>query len=108
MLRITIEDATDHVRLKLEGNLCGSWVTELEECWRAASPTLGSRQLKLDLTAVSRIDCAGKYLLALLRGTGAELIASGAATREVVERIALDWPSYCQCQNTTDSSRYLP
>jgi hypothetical protein len=105
MLRITVEDATEHVRLKLEGNLCGPWVTELEECWRAATPTLAGRQLKLDLTAVSRIDCAGKYLLALLRGTGAELTASGAATREVVERIALDWPGYCRCKDITDSSR---
>jgi ABC-type transporter Mla MlaB component len=93
MLRITVLDAIDHVKLKLEGNLCGPWVTELEECWRATSPTLASRQLKLDLTAVGRIDGAGKYLLALLRGSGAELIASGAATREVVERIALDWPN---------------
>jgi ABC-type transporter Mla MlaB component len=95
MLRITVEDATDHVRLKLEGNLCGPRVTELEERWRAATPTLAGRQVKLDSAAVSRIDSAAKYLLALLRGTGAELIASGAATREIVERIALDWPGYC-------------
>src|SRR5271170_1311633 len=99
MLRITVEDAMDHVKLKLEGNLCGPWVTELEECWRATSPTLASRPLRLDLTAVSRIDNAGKYLLALLCGTGAELIASGAATREIVERISLDWPSHGQGQN---------
>jgi len=98
---ISEEDAR---MLETEG-LAEVWVTELEDCWRAATPTLAGRQLKLDLIAVSRIDCAGKYLLALLRGMGAELIASGAATREVVERIALDWPGYCGCQNTTDSSR---
>jgi ABC-type transporter Mla MlaB component len=108
MLRITVQDATHHVKLKLEGNLCGPWVTELEECWRATNPTLADRPLSLDLTAVSRIDAAGKYLLVLLCGSGAELIASGAATKEVVERITLDWPIFCQRQIQTDSSNYLP
>jgi ABC-type transporter Mla MlaB component len=93
MLRITMQDEMDHVKLKLEGNLSGSWVTELEECWRKTSRTLAGRELRLDLTAVGRIDAAGKYLLALLRGTGAVLIASGATNVAVVETIELDWPS---------------
>lgn len=83
----------DHVKLKLEGKLTGPWVTDLEECYRATSLMLAGRDLRVDLTAVGHIDSAGKYLLALLRGNGAALIASGAANVELVERIALDWPT---------------
>jgi hypothetical protein len=36
MLRITVQRSPTQVRLKLEGNLAGAWVTELEECWRSA------------------------------------------------------------------------
>jgi hypothetical protein len=64
MLRITVHDAIDHVKLKLEGKLSGPWVADLDECWRATSPTLAGRELRLDLTAVDHIDTAGKYLLA--------------------------------------------
>ena len=30
MPRITVHDGSDHVRSKLEGNLTGTWVAELE------------------------------------------------------------------------------
>ena len=36
MLRITVQDEPDQVTLKLEGNLDGIWVTELEDSWRTA------------------------------------------------------------------------
>ena len=50
------------------------------------------RCLRLDLTAVDRVDSAGNYLLALLRRSGAQLIASGTAMNELVQSIARDWP----------------
>jgi len=92
MLRITVTPESDVIRLKLEGDLAGAWVTELEQSWRAAHSTRGDRRLNLDLTAVERVDMAGKYLLALLRYSGAHLIASGALMTEIVRTIAGDWP----------------
>jgi len=92
MLRITIQDAPSQVTLKLEGNLGGIWVAELEESWRAVNSTLAGRSLCLDLTAVDRVDSAGNYLLALLRRNGAQLLASGTAMSELVRSIARDWP----------------
>jgi ABC-type transporter Mla MlaB component len=92
MLRITVTSESDRIRLKLEGNLAGAWVTELEESWRAAHSIRGDRRLSLDLTAVEHVDRAGKYLLALLRGSGAHLIASGTLMTELVRTIAADWP----------------
>jgi len=92
MLRITVQDEPEQVTLKLEGNLYGIWVTELEDSWRAVNSTLAGRPLLLDLTAVDRVDSAGNYLLALLRRSGAQLIASGTAMSELVRSIARDWP----------------
>jgi ABC-type transporter Mla MlaB component len=92
MLRITVQDEPEQVTLKLEGNLGGIWVAELEDSWRAVNSTLAGRSLFLDLTAVDRVDSAGNYLLALLRRSGAQLIASGTAMSELVRSIAKDWP----------------
>jgi ABC-type transporter Mla MlaB component len=92
MLRITVQDEPDQVTLKLEGNLGGIWVAELEDSWRAVNSTLAGGSLCLDLTAVDRVDSAGNYLLALLRRSGAQLIASGTAMSELVRSIARDWP----------------
>jgi ABC-type transporter Mla MlaB component len=63
MLRITVQEEPDRITLKLEGNLDGIWVTELEDSWRTAKSTFASgRSFRLDLTAVDRvaIDQLGK------------------------------------------------
>ena len=92
MLRITVTPESNCIRLKLEGVLAGTWVTELEESWRAAHSIRGDRRLYLDLTAVEHVDRAGEYLLALLRCSGAHLIASGTVMTELLRTIAGDWP----------------
>src|SRR5262245_47283140 len=91
MLRITVHDGPDQVRLQLEGSLTGTWVAELEDSWRTTRRTLGHRPLRLDLTEVQRVDRAGTYLLALLRRSGVQLIASGTVMTELVQSIAGDW-----------------
>jgi anti-anti-sigma regulatory factor len=92
MLRITVEPKPDLISVKLEGVLAGTWVSELEDSWREAHSIRGDRPLHLDLTAVAHVDRAGKYLLALLHGRGARLVASGAVMTELVRTIADDWP----------------
>lgn len=90
MLRITVEPLEQEVRLKLEGDLTGTWVRELEESWRAARE--GGRGARLDLTGVTKVDDAGRYLLALIRESGAPIVSSGFAMKELLEAIARDWP----------------
>lgn len=92
MLKITVQHSPREVRLKLEGNLAGAWVTELEDCWRSAHSSLAGRPLCVDLVAVEQVDRAGRYLLALMRRNGAQLIASGAVMTELVRAISGDWP----------------
>src|SRR2546426_12719691 len=102
MLKITVQGEPDQVTFKLEGNLDGIWVTELEDSWRAAKSTFGGRSFPLDLTAVDRVDSAGNYLLALLRQSGMELISSGVALTELVRNIATYWPNKHQ-DDATDN-----
>jgi ABC-type transporter Mla MlaB component len=92
MLRITVEPEPDRIRLKLEGDLAGTWVSEVEDCWRATRAMRGDRALDLDLTAVRHVDRAGRYLLGLLCCNGAHLIAAGTQMTDLVRAIKDDWP----------------
>ncbi len=91
MLRITVEPHGQEVRLRLEGDLVGTWVRDLEESWRASRE--GGRRAGLDLSGVTKVDDAGRYLLALIHETGASIVASGCATKALLESIARDWPA---------------
>jgi ABC-type transporter Mla MlaB component len=91
MLRITVHKIPQQITLKLEGSLTGSWVMELEDCWRAASSNPAGRLLCLDLTDVDNVDNAGTYLLALLHNRGVQLIASGLVMTELVADITRQW-----------------
>src|SRR5262249_61045983 len=66
MLRITVEPDIDRISLKLEGDLSGTWVAEVEESWLAAYSMRGDRELYLDLTGVQHVGRAGRYLLGRL------------------------------------------
>ena len=91
MLRITVHETPQQVTLKLEGSLTGSWVIELEDSWRTAHLNPAIRLLCLDLTAVDRVDNAGRYLLALFHNRGVRLIAAGLVMTELVEFIEEQW-----------------
>lgn len=92
MLKITVHPEPDRIRLKLEGDLAGMWVSEVEDSWRATHLIRDGRPLYLDLTGVQHIDRAGRYLLGLLHCSGAHLIASGVLTSELVRTLKDDWP----------------
>jgi anti-anti-sigma regulatory factor len=91
MLRITVHERPDQITLRLEGDLSGTWVSELEDSWRAARATLAGRRLSIDLTGVEHVDGAGRYLLALLGLSGADLLASGTAMTELVRTVTGNW-----------------
>ena len=91
MLRITTENKTDRVNLKLEGSLDGLWVPELLNSWREARCAANGRTISIDLTAVHRIDKAGEYLLALIRRCGSQLLGSGVLVNDLIQTIERDW-----------------
>ena len=67
-------------------------VAGLEEAWRAVRRELTGRSVSLDVKAVGYVDEAGKYLLALLRGSRTRVMASGTAMMDLVRTIENDWP----------------
>jgi anti-anti-sigma regulatory factor len=87
MLRITVHDDREAVRLQLEGHLAGPWLQALEECWRSLRGRRRKRVLWVDLTSVTFIDAAGKAFLARMRRGGANFIAPGLLTRSIVEEL---------------------
>ena len=81
MLKIdTIEFASEIV-LSLHGVLAGPWVDELESHWRRTQPTAGDRRVVVDLTGVTGIDRAARYLLQLMRLRNVMLVGASIAIR---------------------------
>ena len=87
MLRITVHDKQRRLTFQLEGRLAGPLVRELEECWQSALARHGKPILRVDLTAVTFIDAAGKACLAALHRQGAEFVAADCLTNAVVDEI---------------------
>jgi ABC-type transporter Mla MlaB component len=92
MLRITTRQETTKLVLQLEGDLTGTWVGDFLIAWRAARGAVNGCTLRIDLSAVRRIDKAGEYLLALVHCHGSQLTGSGIATRHLIRTIAREWP----------------
>jgi len=87
MLRITVHYDSGALTFELQGRVAVPSLQALEECWRT---TLAERRrplVRVDLTAVTFIDAAGKDCLASMYRQGAELIAAGCATRDIVAEI---------------------
>lgn len=85
MLKITIHNATGQLRLELAGRLAGAWVCELEHCWHTAKTSHPHRQLSVDLTGVTFIDQAGRYLLQLMHRDGVCFVASSLMLQDIFD-----------------------
>jgi hypothetical protein len=89
MLRITIDDKKDAVVLRLEGELIGPWVEEVEQCWKKVFANLGDRSVHVDLSAVTFVDTAGGALLSRMHDAGFRF-AGGGATPHAWDREGCD------------------
>jgi ABC-type transporter Mla MlaB component len=87
MLRITIEDSSDSATIRLEGDLAGQWVEEVERCWQSILAGPEKRTLRIALDTVTYVDAAGKALLREMHSAGAQLEAKGALSSYLVEQI---------------------
>ena len=77
MLRITIEEKQNAVVLRLEGQLIGPWVADVEQCWRNGFATRGQRSVQVDPSAVHFVDTAGGALLSRMHDAGFGLAGGG-------------------------------
>jgi hypothetical protein len=87
MLKITLHEANGQPCLELEGRLAGAWVCELEHCWHTAKASHPNRILSVNLTGVTFIDQAGRYLLQLMHRDGVRLVGSGLMMQDLWDHI---------------------
>jgi len=85
MLKIdTIESASEIV-LSLHGRLAGPWLDELESQWRRTHRAAGERRVVVDLSGVTGIDGAARYLLQLMRLRNVSLVGAPIAIRALLD-----------------------
>ena len=77
MLRITIHEGAKTQTIQLEGKIAGPWVEEFNRTWHSLAPSLGSKQLHLDLRGVASVDAKGRQLLRdIYQKTNASFLAN--------------------------------
>jgi hypothetical protein len=87
MLKITIHDSANELRLRLEGRLCGPWVGELRQCWDTATSITDGRRTVLDLREVDFVDPEGQSLMADMCHRGVSLLAVTPLIQSVIDEI---------------------
>lgn len=87
MLRITIVNTTTEQRWTVEGRLVHPWLSELTSSWVNTKVERGNRKCVVDLSGVTFIDKRGEKVLARLFDEGAELMATGVYTQDVVRNL---------------------
>jgi hypothetical protein len=87
MLRITADETPPVLTYRLEGRLVGPWVRVLDDCWLQTRGRRPQPSVRVDLTAVTTIDAAGKALLSAMYHSGAELIAGDGLSSALADEI---------------------
>lgn len=87
MLRVTVHDDSGALTFRVEGRLVGPLLHALWDCWETTLADRPRPAIRVDLTAVTFIDAAGKECLAIMHRQGAELIAADCATTGIIAEI---------------------
>ena len=87
MLKITIHDNAEELRLKLEGKLSGLWVQELRQCWLTARSTTAGRRTVLEMDDVDFVSPEGECLLNEMHREGVVLVAATPVPSSIIEGI---------------------
>jgi len=85
MLKIDTIESTSEIVFSLHGRLAGPWVDELESHWRRMQAMAGERPVRVDLSGVTGIDAAARYLLQLMRIRNVSLVGACLAIRASVD-----------------------
>ncbi len=87
MLRITTINKDEVTVFRLEGNLSGVWVDELERVWTTTNAVDSTSKLRVDVTDVEFVDEKGKVLLERMLLEGADLHPGNPFMTSVIEGI---------------------
>jgi anti-anti-sigma regulatory factor len=87
MLKITNTGTATEDKWVLYGQLSGPWVAELKSNWEKTRLESDGRRCVVDLTDVTFIDDRGESVLRAMRSQGAEFVARGVDTRQVLAEL---------------------
>jgi len=87
MLRVSYSDTVGGQCWRLYGRLTGPWVDELRSCWRQLRDRAPLAHAVVDLKEVTFIDEDGEKLLGEMMCAGTEFIATGVATKDLLENL---------------------
>jgi len=87
MLKITIHEDGQMMKLVVEGKLVGASVSELETSWKQSRQGRQSGRIVVDLSGVTHIDAIGEVALCSMIADGARLIVKGPYNEHLVEDI---------------------
>ena len=85
MLRITFQATADGTSFKLEGELDGLSVRDLERLWQRLKEKGLHWPVRVDLTSVLLVGEPGRRLLRVMHEDGAELVADDPFIRTVIQ-----------------------
>jgi anti-anti-sigma regulatory factor len=89
VLRITLEENSNAVVIKLEGRIAGAWAVELGRLWEEKAPAIGRKNLSLDLRGTIFADAGGiKVLRAIYSQTKAAILTGTLWTEYLAEEVA--------------------
>lgn len=87
-LRITLEENSAAMILKLEGRVAGPWAAELSRVWRETHPAVSARPFYLDLRDTTYADAVGiRVLRAIHAQTGAAILTSTPWTEYLADEV---------------------
>jgi hypothetical protein len=92
MLKIDTIESTSEIVFSLHGRVAGPWVEELESHWRRVQATAGERPMRVDLSGVTGLDAAARYLLQLMRMRNVTLVGACLAIRASLDDDAAPRP----------------
>ena len=87
MLKITNTGTATEEKWILYGQLSGPWVAELKSNWEKTRFESLGRKCVVDLTDVTFIDERGESVLRAMGSQGAEFVARGVDTRQVLAEL---------------------
>jgi len=88
VLRISFQENSDAVVIKLEGRVAGPWAAELGRLWEEKAPACAQKKLLLDLRETTFADAGGiRILQAIYFHTGATILAGTPWTKYLAEEV---------------------
>ncbi len=89
VLRITFEENSNAIVIKLEGRIAGPWATELGRLWNEKAPAFTQKKLSLDLRETTFADAGGiKVLRIIYSQTEAAILTGTPWTEYLAEEVA--------------------